>query len=183
MLCLRDPADETNDLGRKGIAIKHVQTTFAHLHAALTRDVNTNTRHSLLTRLVGTSYMLNLPRRNKLRDYGMQLSQKTRISLAETARAIREADKVGEKQQEAAVHPKDVETPQQKAEEEQDKEPQGPAKETNEVLQAKAQKSTVSEYSDTVPHSVGISAVGAVTDSSQPAENVAAQSENNAKGA
>ena len=155
MLCLRDPADETNDLGRKGIAIKHVQATFAHLHRTLAQDVKANTRVSLLTPLVGTSYMLNLGRRKKLEDYGVRVAGKMRMSLAQTAKAIREADQVGEKKQEVAVNAKD-------------KGPQEPANDMTKILPTEAQKTTVSEHSNTVLPSLGTSAVETGTDGSQP---------------
>jgi len=155
MLCLRDPADETNDLGRKGIAIKHVQATFAHLHRTLAQDVKANTRVSLLTPLVGTSYMLNLERRKKLRDYGVRVSGKVRMSLAQTAKAIREADQVGEKKQKMAANA-------------EDKGPQEAANDTTKVLPTDAQKTAVPEQGNTVPLSLGTSATGTVTDGSQP---------------
>ncbi|EMD66692.1 hypothetical protein COCSADRAFT_84996 [Bipolaris sorokiniana ND90Pr] len=93
MLCLRDPADETNDLGRKGIAIKHVQATFAHLHSQLVDDIKKNTRPSLLGPLVGPSYMLNYKPREKLQDYGRRLQLEEQKTLAAKAKAIRDADK------------------------------------------------------------------------------------------
>ncbi|EUC49565.1 hypothetical protein COCMIDRAFT_84282 [Bipolaris oryzae ATCC 44560] len=93
MLCLRDPADETNDLGRKGIAIKHVQATFAHLHSQLVNDIKKKTRPSLLGPLVGPSYMLNYKPREKLQEYGRRLQLEEQKSLAAKAKAIRDADK------------------------------------------------------------------------------------------
>ncbi|KAA8626688.1 TRF4 DNA polymerase sigma [Pyrenophora tritici-repentis] len=184
MLCLRDPADPTNDLGRKGIAIKHVQATFAHLHRTLAQDVKQNTRISLLTPLVGTSYMLNLRRREKLENYGQHLSKQTRVSLAQTAKAIREADRVVEKKQEVAVHTEDKKMPQTMAREGQNEGPQEPAKVMEEVLQTEAQKTTLSEEKATIPPSSDVSAVRAVADGSQQpgqgsAENATAQAENN----
>jgi hypothetical protein len=59
MLCLRDPANPTNDLGRNGASIKHVQATCTHLmnllHDAL--QVNpANTKISVLKDIVGPAY-------------------------------------------------------------------------------------------------------------------------------
>ncbi|KAE8839758.1 hypothetical protein PTNB73_04169 [Pyrenophora teres f. teres] len=184
MLCLRDPADETNDLGRKGIAIKHIQATFAHLHSTLARDVKVNTRISLLTPLVGTSYMLNLRRREKLENYGLRLSEQTRLSLAQTAKAIREADRVVEKKPDVAAHTEDKEMSQTMARERQNEGPEEPAKVMNGLLQTDVEKTAVSEHSDTILPSPRMSAVGAVADVSQEpgqsfAENAAAQAENN----
>jgi non-canonical poly(A) RNA polymerase PAPD5/7 len=90
MLSLRDPADETNDLGRKALCIKHVQTTFAKLGADLARDVRMNTRASLLTEFVGPSYLIYKERRRKLRQYGSDVMEQNKMGLAEKARMVRE---------------------------------------------------------------------------------------------
>jgi non-canonical poly(A) RNA polymerase PAPD5/7 len=92
MLCLRDPADETNDLGRKALSIKHVQATFRKLSYDLTRDTKTNTRTSLLEKLVGPSYMLNKARRGKLRQHGNHLSKRLNVDLAVKAKRVRERE-------------------------------------------------------------------------------------------
>jgi non-canonical poly(A) RNA polymerase PAPD5/7 len=91
MLSLRDPADETNDLGRKGIAIKHVQVTLRYLRDQLIRDTKANTRPSILSPLVGTSYMLQLERRKKLQNYGRFWWQTEHKDLARLATEMREA--------------------------------------------------------------------------------------------
>jgi non-canonical poly(A) RNA polymerase PAPD5/7 len=96
MLCLRDPADETNDLGRKAAAIKHVQATFKQVCFDLNRDLAVNTRPSLLAPMVGTSYMLDYERRKKLRYYGHRLSSEMNLSLAEKAKAIRDGEAYAE---------------------------------------------------------------------------------------
>ncbi|KAH4819838.1 hypothetical protein HBH61_030380 [Parastagonospora nodorum] len=93
MLCLRDPADPTNDLGRKAIAIKHVQKTLKALYYTLDRDVRMNTRISLLSTLIGPSYMLYKERRHKLAEYGKLLSDKNKKRLAVQAREVRESTK------------------------------------------------------------------------------------------
>jgi non-canonical poly(A) RNA polymerase PAPD5/7 len=93
MLCLRDPADETNDLGRKAIAIKHVQATFKRLSNDLFRNMAQNTRYSLLGPLVGSSYMLNKERRENVRSYGAQLSKELKSSLAAKARMVKERER------------------------------------------------------------------------------------------
>lgn len=96
MLCIRDPADETNDLGRKGVAIKHFQATVTTLHTQLTRDLQTNTRASLLGPLVGPSYMLHKERRQKIGEYGKRLSDEMKTNLAVNARLVREGVESGE---------------------------------------------------------------------------------------
>jgi non-canonical poly(A) RNA polymerase PAPD5/7 len=92
MLSLRDPADETNDLGRKGIAIKHVQATIQQINTRLRYNVKTNTRHSLLAPLVGHSYMLDFSRRKKLNEHGKKVLSSLQDTLSSTAQAIREAE-------------------------------------------------------------------------------------------
>jgi non-canonical poly(A) RNA polymerase PAPD5/7 len=71
MLLLRDPANETHDLGCKAIAIKHLQTTFKAL---------------------AHQYMLNKERRQKLQDYGRRIGQQVVKTLAAKARQVRESD-------------------------------------------------------------------------------------------
>ncbi|ORY13238.1 hypothetical protein BCR34DRAFT_481184 [Clohesyomyces aquaticus] len=75
MLCLRDPADATNDLGRKGVCIKHVQATLHKVHNFLRRDCKFNTRPCLLEKVVGEVYALNVLRRKKLESYARHLEQ------------------------------------------------------------------------------------------------------------
>lgn len=96
MLCLRDPADITNDLGRKAIAIKHVQATFKKLCYDLDYAITVNTRPSLLAPLVGSSYMLNKARRDKLRLYGAKLSTQFKASLAAKAKMVRDREREAE---------------------------------------------------------------------------------------
>ena len=93
MLSLRDPADETNDLGKKGIAITHVQTTLAHLLKQLESDMRINSRPSLLAPLVGASYMLDMPRRRSVQRYGQRLLEKDQKGLSVLAKKVREASK------------------------------------------------------------------------------------------
>jgi non-canonical poly(A) RNA polymerase PAPD5/7 len=90
MLSLRDPADETNDLGRQTIAIKHFQATVASLGRSLDRDLRINTRRSLLEPLVSPSYMLYKERRHELSEYGKRLSNETKTKLAVNAKLLRE---------------------------------------------------------------------------------------------
>ncbi|KAH7349104.1 hypothetical protein BKA66DRAFT_575997 [Pyrenochaeta sp. MPI-SDFR-AT-0127] len=92
MLSLRDPADETNDLGRKGIAIKHVQATFRSLCQQLEYDTRVNTRSSILGPLVGSCYMLGHAPRAKLEEYGQRLVKHMETSLAAKAKAVRDAE-------------------------------------------------------------------------------------------
>ncbi|OCL11532.1 hypothetical protein AOQ84DRAFT_335749 [Glonium stellatum] len=70
LLCLQDPADATNDLGKKAFGIKHVQATFKAIEKELKKDIQENQKASLLAPLVGCSYALFKERREKLEDYG-----------------------------------------------------------------------------------------------------------------
>ncbi|CBY01911.1 hypothetical protein IAQ61_006505 [Plenodomus lingam] len=97
MLCLRDPADPTNDLGRKGAAIKHVQATFRSLLQRLVHDIQMKTRPTLLGPLVGPVYMLNLRRREQLEALGKRLELEKMKELAAVAKAIREGRDVGDR--------------------------------------------------------------------------------------
>lgn len=68
MLCLRDPADPENDLGRKGASIKHVQVTCMHLmnmaHDMLQGPLdNAQQSSSLLQHIVGPAYSTAKPPR------------------------------------------------------------------------------------------------------------------------
>lgn len=78
MLTLRDPADETNDLGRKIIAWKHVQETFKNMHRDLRTKVKYNNYTSLIGHFVGPVYELQGKHRQKLTDYGRSLAQAAR---------------------------------------------------------------------------------------------------------
>jgi non-canonical poly(A) RNA polymerase PAPD5/7 len=104
MLCLRDPADETNDLGRKGICIKHVQTTFRHLGKKLHKDLSVNTRHSLLKPLVGDTFSLNKVRRERLDAEGRAVLHTMQNSIAHTAKAIREEEAVAAQEERTEKH-------------------------------------------------------------------------------
>lgn len=75
MLNLRDPADKTNDLGRKIVAWKHVQKTFGSLAKYLRENVKKNTRPGLLARFVGPIYALQKTHRKRLSEYGSSLSE------------------------------------------------------------------------------------------------------------
>jgi hypothetical protein len=79
MLTLRDPADETNDLGRKTVAWKHVRATWKLLLDQLRVDMQANTRASLLARLVGPAYTLQRTQRKRLAAYGQSLAEAGRL--------------------------------------------------------------------------------------------------------
>jgi non-canonical poly(A) RNA polymerase PAPD5/7 len=86
-MCLQDPADSTNDLGRKGLCIKHVQATLAEVCKGLKTACDQNTKHSLLECIVGDIYWMNRQARGRLVSYGLDVSHQDDIIL--TARKIR----------------------------------------------------------------------------------------------
>lgn len=92
MLRLRDPADPTNDLGRKAFAIKHVQSTIRSLYHGLVIAVKQNERPSLLDILVGVKPGLDKARRQKLRNAGREMETQLAESLAAKAKRLREAE-------------------------------------------------------------------------------------------
>jgi non-canonical poly(A) RNA polymerase PAPD5/7 len=78
MLTLRDPADETNDLGRKAIAWKHVQKTYGSLADRLATDLKQNHRPSLLAWHVGPIYAMQQVHRKRLTAYGKSVAAEGR---------------------------------------------------------------------------------------------------------
>jgi len=72
LLCLQDPADPLNDLGRKTIGIKHIFETMRQLRIdLLARMINPpKSGESLLEMMVGPSYVMLKGRRKILEDYG-----------------------------------------------------------------------------------------------------------------
>jgi non-canonical poly(A) RNA polymerase PAPD5/7 len=166
MLSLRDPADETNDLGRKGVAIKHVQVTLRDLHYQLVNDIKVNTRPSLLAPLVGNSYLLQLERRRKLREYGRDLKDKQAKMLSQKAEAVRKADQLGQSMPPQLVNeeaPKtneeEEETKQRLAREQMDRDWQRLTDEMNERLRKKAEKASALEHGDAMATIPGMPAV------------------------
>ncbi len=83
LFCLQDPADPTNDLGRKSNAIKHVQKTLQLMRATLGRDMKriaqgkeegwTWTEDSLLEPHLGRVHEIYLARRNKMEEFGARV--------------------------------------------------------------------------------------------------------------
>ncbi|KAG9190404.1 non-canonical poly(A) RNA polymerase PAPD5/7 [Alternaria panax] len=176
MLSLRDPADETNDLGRKGMAIKHVQVTLRDLHYQLNFDARVNTRPSILAPLVGSSYMLQLERRRKLEGYGRHLEHEAQRELSQKAKAVREADQLVHSMSEQAVDEgaqktdaeeedalkkenEEQETKIRLAKELRDREWQRLTDEMHERLKKQAEKTSASEHGDAIASSLSMPAV------------------------
>ncbi|CAN9161581.1 unnamed protein product [Alternaria alternata] len=176
MLSLRDPADETNDLGRKGVAIKHVQVTLRDLHYQLVNDTKVNTRPSLLAPLVGNSYLLQLERRRKLQEYGRDLKNKQAKMLSQKAEAVRKVDQLGQSmppqpvneealktnEEETALkkeNEEEEETKQRLAREQMDRDWQRLTDEMNERLRKKAEKASALEHGDAMATIPGMPAV------------------------
>lgn len=72
LLCLIDPRDSTNDLGRQGYGWKHIQATMLHCFISLKSKTYANYRHqisSFLGPVVGTAPRDYRLRRLQMRDY------------------------------------------------------------------------------------------------------------------
>jgi non-canonical poly(A) RNA polymerase PAPD5/7 len=176
MLCLRDPADATNDLGRRAIAIRHVQATFKALCYILDRDMRRNTRISLLAPLVGSSYMLYKERRHKLAEYGKRLSDQMKKSLAVKARMIREGvaevESPKEEDKEALDKAQQEEEALEKAQqekmrlvrEERDREWRRLTEERNKKLSQEAERTAVLKHGDVMPSILGMPSIEDDTD-------------------
>lgn len=86
LLCLQDPVNPTNDLGRKSNAIKHVIATLKHLRSKL----KTNMKHvdriakkgdvwngqSIFSVMVRYTHEVNAERRRKVEEYGLEVAQR-----------------------------------------------------------------------------------------------------------
>lgn len=74
LLCLQDPADPFNDLGKKGSAIKHVQATFRTLHKDLeirfAREGHPEKPERMLRKFVGRCDQIYEESRTKLDLFG-----------------------------------------------------------------------------------------------------------------
>ena len=85
LLCLQDPSDPTNDLGRKAYAIKHIQETFASAKKTIGREMEAWDRRSdatsaeiaaigLLDPLIHGNYRSFTFDRRKIEEYGSSMS-------------------------------------------------------------------------------------------------------------
>lgn len=89
LLCLQDPANPENDLGRKSNAIKHVQKTLGHIRnslresmgnaAAISATDRQKGSYSLLQPLVGRCHELYYERRKKVEEYGVEMMKRQKI--------------------------------------------------------------------------------------------------------
>ena len=72
LLCLQDPADPLNDLGRKTFGIKHIFETIRQLRIDLMARMADPPKagESLLEMIVGPSYVMFKGRRKIMEDYG-----------------------------------------------------------------------------------------------------------------
>jgi non-canonical poly(A) RNA polymerase PAPD5/7 len=79
LLCLQDPADPLNDLGRKGYGFKHIQATMGHLLKKL-RKYTAHENHgttSILAPLVGSCFKTYSKRREMAEAYGRERLENT----------------------------------------------------------------------------------------------------------
>jgi len=72
LLCLQDPADPLNDLGRKTFGIKHIFETIRQLQIDLVARMAGPPKagESLLEMMVGPAYAMLKGRRKLMEDYG-----------------------------------------------------------------------------------------------------------------
>jgi non-canonical poly(A) RNA polymerase PAPD5/7 len=82
LLCLQDPADPLNDLGRKGYGYKHIQATFKYLEEEIRREATQSTQQgwkgSILGRAVGPCFKAYETRRAITEAYGQEILDKQR---------------------------------------------------------------------------------------------------------
>lgn len=100
LLCLQDPADPLNDLGRKGYGWKHIQTTIKVLRGAIKQALKPDAQHageytkgpvqSVIARAVGPCFNAYQKRRAITEAYGQKILDK---ESAEKAKAEKAADK------------------------------------------------------------------------------------------
>lgn len=81
MLCLQDPADPENDLGRKGYGFKHIQATLKHLHTNIVKALSTQKQahalgnFSILDEAIGPCFERFQGRRAMAEDFGRKAVQ------------------------------------------------------------------------------------------------------------
>lgn len=100
LLCLQDPADPLNDLGRKGYGWKHIQQTIKVLRGAINKAVDDVAKYrgknskapvqSVIAKAVGPCFKAYEARRAIVEAYGQKILDKQR---AEREKAERAADK------------------------------------------------------------------------------------------
>ncbi|KAE9985468.1 hypothetical protein EG328_007460 [Venturia inaequalis] len=100
LLCLQDPADPLNDLGRKGYGWKHIQTTIKVLRGVITKTMSSSVQQnskdlkapaqSIIARAVGPCFKAYEARRAITEAYGQEILDKER---AAKEKAVRAADK------------------------------------------------------------------------------------------
>lgn len=94
LLCIRDPADRTNDLGRKTFGWKHLQTTMKKLNEELRQDLEKNDGRLLLPALVGRGFDLFEARRQKLAAYGRESPHFVKTQAHEVPSATRQVSEI-----------------------------------------------------------------------------------------
>ncbi|KAK3047470.1 hypothetical protein LTR09_011099 [Extremus antarcticus] len=85
LLCLQDPANPINDLGRKTNAIKHIQKTVAAMERTLKKDMQDVaaaldsgeawSQSSILEPIVGRCHEVLFERRKQMEEYGAEVIQ------------------------------------------------------------------------------------------------------------
>ena len=106
LLCLQDPADDTNDLGRNTYAIKHIQATFRRLKESIQRDLRSEDNFSngkprarigsYLDCLVRADYRHFEERRCRVERFAVPQSQKIRTTPYKDQWRLQEAGELGQ---------------------------------------------------------------------------------------
>ncbi|KAH7118807.1 hypothetical protein B0J11DRAFT_77197 [Dendryphion nanum] len=106
MLSLRDPADPTNDLGRKGRYMKHVKLTCGIVWYQLKKGLHNKMPNSLYA-VTGYIYDELKPKRDQLKQWGQEVklgqerqSERTKVLATLSEKAEKINDKLSSKEEE-----------------------------------------------------------------------------------
>lgn len=123
LLCLQDPADPTNDLGRKAYSIKHIQQTFATARNTMVSDMEawdqrrnvTTPKHDdtgLLDALINGNYRRFDYNRRMIEDFGSPFKSmkskrsSSKIRKISTREMLEKIDEVGKRKAASSIRNK-----------------------------------------------------------------------------
>jgi non-canonical poly(A) RNA polymerase PAPD5/7 len=94
LLCLQDPADPLNDLGRKGYGWKHIQATFKTVRGSINQQMANSNREgwkgSIIAKAVGPCFEAYKARRAITEAYGQEILEKERAKKEAEEKAAEE---------------------------------------------------------------------------------------------